>query len=128
MAALAKSEDSPAVEKSFGYHLITAVWIATFYVCGVGTVTTTKIVMSVLPFSLTLVAMQFGMASILTVAILIASGQRRSGYPAVTVTRLVMITGGTYALGFVLVTASMRWGKAATGEMFKDCSYCTHYL
>jgi hypothetical protein len=67
--------------------------------------------MSAVPFSLTLVAVQFGMSSVLTIAMLIATGHRRTGYPDLTITRLVIVTGAAYALGFVLMTASMKWGK-----------------
>jgi hypothetical protein len=111
MSTVAKHEDASPPLKPFGYHLITAFWIANFYVCGVGTVTTTKIIMSAVPFSLTLVAVQFGMSSVLTIAMLIATGHRRTGYPDLTITRLVIVTGAAYALGFVLMTASMKWGK-----------------
>lgn len=105
------AEMAEAHTKTFTYHLLTAFWVGTFYMCGVGTITTSKIVMSELPFPFALVAMQFGMAGVLTLAMLLASGQRRNGYPNIVITRLMILTGAGYALGFVLMTASMHWGK-----------------
>lgn len=97
--------------KLFNYHAVTVATIGLFYACGLGTVTTTKVIMTTFPLPLSLCTMQFGMASALTIGVLILMNKRRVGYPDTTITKLVVLTGAVYALGFVLLNGSMKWGK-----------------
>lgn len=97
--------------KDFQYHVVTFLMIILFYFCGLVTVTSSKILMVSYPFPLILCTLQFGMASLLTIVYLRFTNNRQHGYPTVRITRLVALTGATYAIGFVFLNASMQWCK-----------------
>lgn len=104
-----RSETAAAKENNYSKLRTTVLCILLWYFMGIGTVTTSKLIIVALPHTFMLSTIQFGISSSFALAYLYSTGQRRVLLSDAA--KLTILTAGLYAFGFVFINLAMEYGK-----------------